>query len=34
VAQVVQYESDTSDEVVVKENYGINGNERIVKKRN
>jgi len=27
--QVAQYESDTSDEKVVRENYGINGNERI-----
>ena len=33
VVQVVQYESDTLDEEVVDENHGINGNERIPKKK-
>ncbi len=27
--QIAQYESDTSDEVVMEENDGINGNKRI-----
>ena len=33
VVQVAQYESDTSDEEVVDENHGRNGNERIPTKK-
>ena len=33
VVQVAQYESDTSDEEVVEENPGINGNTRTPKRR-
>jgi hypothetical protein len=33
LVQVAQYESDTSDEEVVDENLGTNGNERIPTKK-
>jgi hypothetical protein len=33
VVQVAQYESETSDEEVVEENTGINGNTRTPKRR-
>jgi hypothetical protein len=32
--QIAQYESDTSDEEVMEQNDGLNGNKRISEKRN